>query len=106
VARLLEFTHSINQSFAQIGTVAFCVAIVLWSIAMTRTAEFPVWPGVYGLVSSAVILGALVLGYVDLELHGFIVITFAQVIWLIGAGLCLLRTGAATTETRALCEFA
>ena len=89
---LLDYSHSINQAFAQIGAVAFCVAVVLWSVAMIRRRVFPVGLAVYGLVSSFVILATLVLGFVDLELHGFILITFAQVIWFLGAGISLARS--------------
>jgi hypothetical protein len=88
---LLDYSHSINQAFAQIGAVAFCVAIVLWSVAMLRGRVFPVGLAIYGLASSVVIFAALILGFLDLELHGFILITFAQVIWFGGAGISLIQ---------------
>ena len=63
---LLDFTHSINQAFAQIGAVAFCVAILLWSVAMIRRRVFPVGLAVYGLVSNVAILTALVLSLIHI----------------------------------------
>ena len=88
---LMSYTHSINQAFARIGAVAFCAAILLWSGEIWKKRTLPLSLAAYGFISSIVILIALIAGQLDLELHGFRVITLAQAIWFVIAGVSLSR---------------
>jgi hypothetical protein len=78
---LLSYTHSLNQGFAQIGTVSASVAILLWSIVLLSAQPFRLFIGVFGSLLGLVILGALFSGTLNLELHGFRLITLGQAIW-------------------------
>ncbi len=88
---LAEYTHMINQAFAKIGAVASCVAIVLWSALMVKSGALSRAVGLYGLFIGIVTAIAIVTGTLDLELHGFRLITFTQAIWFIAIGILLWR---------------
>lgn len=92
---LINYTHSLNQGFARIGAVAFSVAIFSWSLVAIRTRTLPIALALYGLISSGAIIVALVIGYLNLDLHGFRVITLIQSLWFFAAGVVLWRAGSA-----------
>ena len=96
---LMSYTHSLNQGFARVGATAFSIAIFLWSLVAIRTRTLPIALVIYGLVSAGAIVVAVVLGYLDLELHGFRVITLIQSLWFFVAGVVLWRAGKATTPS-------
>jgi hypothetical protein len=87
----MSYTHSINQAFAKIGAVAFCLAILLWSTVILKNRVMPLGLGIYGVLSSIAIVVTILIGKLDVELHGFRVITLAQAIWFVAAGICLWR---------------
>lgn len=89
---LMAYTHTINQGFARIGTIAFSAAIFLWSIVIVKERAMPVGLGIYGLVSAIAIVIGVVSGRLDLELHGFRIVTLIQAIWFFTAGLFLWKT--------------
>ena len=89
---LLSYTHTINQGFAQIGAVGFCVAIIIWSIALIRRRALNLVLGIYGILLGIAVIVALVSGVAELELHGgFEFITLGQSIWFILAAVLLWR---------------
>jgi len=96
---LISYTHSLNQGFARVGAVAFSVAIFLWSLVAMRTRTLPIALVIYGLVTAGALIVAVVLGYLDLELHGFRVITLIQSLWFLAAGVILWRAGSAITPS-------
>jgi hypothetical protein len=89
---MMNFTHSLNQAFARVGAIAFSATIFLWSLAAMRARTLPIALAVYGLVSSGAIVIGIFLGYLDLELAGFRVITLLQSLWFAVAGIVLWRT--------------
>ena len=90
---LVDYTHSINQSFAQIGAVGASVAILLWSFVMIKRRLLSVALGIYGLLLALIIVICLFAGKLNLELHGFRIITLAQSTWFLIAGIFLWRPG-------------
>jgi hypothetical protein len=88
---LMHYTHNVNQGFAQIGTVGSSIAIVLWSISIVGRRLFPIAIGIYGILLGLAILIALFAGALNLELHGFRIITLSQAIWFILAAIFLWR---------------
>jgi hypothetical protein len=86
---LFGYTHSLNQGFAEIGTVSSSVAILLWSIVLITKEPFRLFVGIFGSLLGVVILGALFSGTLNLELHGFRLITLGQVLWFILAARLL-----------------
>lgn len=100
---LIGYTHSLNQGFAQIGTVASCVAIILWSIAIMKRSGLPLAVGVYGLLIGVVVIGAIFSGVLNTELHGFRIITFGQSLWFIITAILLWRASEMPTPAIARC---
>ena len=89
---LAEYTHLINQAFAKIGAIASCLAIVLWSVLILKSRALGRAIGMYGLLVGAVTVIGIVTGLLDLELHGFRLITFTQAIWFIATGIFLWQS--------------
>jgi hypothetical protein len=88
---LMEYNHFINQGFAQIGAVGSSLAIVIWSIVMVTRRTFPIAIGIYGFLLGIAIVVALIAGQLNLEVHGFGLITFTQALWFILAATFLWR---------------
>lgn len=88
---LAEYTHMINQGFAKIGAIASCVAIALWSFLIAKNGTLKRAIGLYGLLIGIITIIAIVTGSLDLELHGFRLITFSQAIWFVATGVFLWR---------------
>lgn len=89
---LMTYNHSINQGFACVGTVAFSVAILFWSILIIKRQTLPIALGIYGIISAIAVVVSLFAGLLDLDLHGFRIITLVQAIWFFLAGMFLWRT--------------
>ncbi len=88
---LLDYNYFLNQAFARVYVVASFAAIFLWSLAIVRTRALPAGVGVYGLVMAPVAILAVVSGHVRLGVHGFGLIMLVQGLWLVAAGVRLLR---------------
>ena len=99
---LMEYTHSINQGFARIGAVGSSLAIILWSVTILTRRQLHYALGIYGVLVGLAILVALFAGGLDLELHGFRIITFAQSVWFIIAAILLWRSSATQNPAAAL----
>ncbi len=63
-----------------------------WSVVILKERTWAMALGIYGLVLGCAIVVALIAGGLDLELHGFRVITLTQAIWFIAAGIFLWRS--------------
>jgi hypothetical protein len=88
---LLDYNYWLNQAFARVYVVASFTAIFLWSLAIVRTRALGAVVGVYGLVMAPVAILAVVAGHVRLGVHGFGLIMIVQGLWLVAAGVGLLR---------------
>jgi hypothetical protein len=95
---LMEYNFLINQAFAKIFVVASCTAIALWSFLMVKGRALSIGLGAYGLLLALVIVVAMIGGALSLDVHGFGLIVFCQAIWLILAGVFLIRTGPARSR--------
>ena len=93
----LHYNHAINQAFAQIGAIGFSIPILLWSFVSLRNQTLPLALAVYGFVAAIGTVLAIVTGSLSLDLHGFRVITLAQAIWFIFAGIVLWRSARPAT---------
>lgn len=90
-AALADFGFHLNQGFATVDVVASCVAVLLWSAAILRTARLPAALGWLGLVASALLLVAFAVGHLRPDVHGFGLLTFVQSAWLAAVGVALCR---------------
>ena len=81
----------INQAFAKIFVVASSAAIGLWSCMIVRGRVLPMALGIYGVLVAGGVLIGMMSGHLSLDAHGFGLIIFSQAIWLVTAGICLMR---------------
>lgn len=84
---LSRYTFLVNQAFARILTLGTSVAILLWSVSLSRPATLRS----YGLVSSVLIIGAVGTASLRLDLHAFAIVTLLHGIWYFAVGVLMLR---------------
>ncbi|HEX4824711.1 MAG TPA: hypothetical protein VFV19_10375 [Candidatus Polarisedimenticolaceae bacterium] len=88
---LLEYTHALNQGYARVNVGATSVGMLLFSIAILKTRLMPRALGILGAVVGAVVLVALLAGHFRLDVHGYGLVILLQTIWLVWAGIVLMR---------------
>jgi hypothetical protein len=88
---VLRYSFSINHAFDYIYTGGFCIAMMLWSIAILFTRKLPVWVAYLGIVIS---IGAIVLvisGIAGLDLMGFRIFVTSIILWIVAVGTIMAR---------------
>ena len=90
-AQLLKLCMLYNQALARLGAVAMSVGITAWSLDLVRAAGAERALGVFGVVIGLASAGALILGALQLDVHGMMLVLVLQVIWTTGVGVLLLR---------------
>jgi hypothetical protein len=91
-AQLLDLCMLFNQALARLGAVAMSVGITAWSVDLVRGAGAERALGVFGVAIGLGSAGALILGALQLDVHGMMLVLLLQVIWTTGVGVLLLRT--------------
>ena len=91
-AQLLHLCILFNQALARLGAVAMSVGITAWSVDLVRGAGAERALGVFGVAIGLGSAGALILGALQLDVHGMMLVLLLQVIWTTGVGVLLLRT--------------
>lgn len=91
-SQLLKLCMLFNQALAHLGAVAMSVGIAAWSLDLVRGAGAERALGVFGVAIGLGSAGALILGAVQLDVHGMMLVLLLQVIWTTGVGVLLLRT--------------
>jgi len=91
-AQLLHLCVLFNQALARLGAVAMSVGITAWSVDLVRGAGAERALGVFGVAIGLGSAGALILGALQLDVHGMMLVLLLQVIWTTGVGVLLLRT--------------
>jgi hypothetical protein len=90
--QLLRLCMLLNQALAHLGAVAMSVGITAWSLDLVRGAGAERALGVFGVAIGLGSAGALILGALQLDVHGMMLVLVLQVIWTTGVGVLLLRT--------------
>lgn len=93
-----RYNGQVNQAFARVFVVASAAAIVLWSIAITRSGALARALGWYGCLLGPVTLVAVFPGHLRLDPHGFGLIVLGQALWFVGVGVELWRAKDATSS--------
>lgn len=88
---VISYSSSLNHAFDYILIGGLCEAILLWSIAILRTGIFPKWVSYLGILTGLGFLGALISGFVLVDLHGFRIFIFGIVLWILAIGFLLQR---------------
>ena len=91
-AQLLDLCMLFNQALARLGAVAMSVGITAWSVDLVRGTGAERALGVFGVAIGLGSAGALILGALQLDVHGMMLVLLLQVIWTTGVGVLLLRT--------------
>ena len=89
---ILRYGFAINQAFDVIFIIFLSAAVIIWSVAILRSKKMPVWLAVFGLVAGSAAIIALASGVVLTHLQGFRFFMAGFILWLICAGIQLLRT--------------
>ncbi|MDH3494712.1 MAG: hypothetical protein OEM82_14250 [Acidobacteriota bacterium] len=89
--QILRYGFSVNQAFDVIFIIFVSAAVVIWSIAILKSKNFPAWLGVFGLLAGSLALITLASGFVLTQLSGFRVFMAGFILWLVAAGYFLLR---------------
>ncbi len=88
---VLQFAWQLNQAAAGFGTIAYAVAIGLWSADLAAARGFARIVGAYGLLLAVVVAVAVGSGKLSLDVSGFGMALAAFSLWQIGAGAVLWR---------------
>ena len=88
---ILRYSFAINHAFDYIYTVAFCLAILSWSIAILITKRLPVWLGWLGILVSVFAAVIFFSGMAVNNLQGFRVFVTSMVVWILLVGIVLCR---------------
>lgn len=88
-----RYNGDLNQAFALVFVVASSVAILLWSLAILRSANLARGLGTYGCILAPIAMLAVLSGHLRLDVHGFGAIILGQAIWFVSAGMQLFKTG-------------
>ncbi len=86
-----SYTGMLNQGYARVNVVAAAVAILLWSAAIIRSGRMSVASGWAGAVVGLTVLAGFFSGHLQLDVHGFGLITFLESGWMIWLGVQLWR---------------
>ena len=78
---LFAYTGLMNQAFARILVIGTSVAIILWSSTLKSAALR--W---YGIVSSALIILAVISALLPLNVHGYGLVVLLQALWFFTVG--------------------
>ena len=90
-AQLLDLCMLFNQALARLGAVAMSVGITAWSLDLVRSAGAQRVLGVFGMAIGLGSAGAPILGALQLDVHGMMLVLVLQAIWTTGVGVLLLR---------------
>lgn len=88
----MRYTFMINGAFSNIYVAFSSMAVAVWSIAILREKVFPRALGIYGIVTGAGFLAALLTGNLGHTIHSFGSFVLGQAIWLIWAAVRLRTT--------------
>jgi len=89
---LMWYNIHLNQVFAKVMVGASSVAIGLWSVDILRTGAMRRGVAVYGCIIAVAVFGALISGWLKMDIHGFGGVVLLQAIWLIAIGAELRNT--------------
>jgi hypothetical protein len=90
---ILRYSFAVNHAFDYVYTVAFCLAILCWSIAILRTKKLPIWIGWLGIVLSFIAAGIFISGVAVNNLQGFRLFVGSIVVWILLVGIDLYKAG-------------
>lgn len=88
---LLAMLGSANQVLADFGVLAYGIAMVGLSVELVTKGGMNRAVGLLGIVSGLVFMGGILTGHIVLDVHGMTLVLAALCLWIIAAGVQLLR---------------
>jgi hypothetical protein len=88
---ILRYGSAMNHAFDYMYTVAFCLAILCWSISIIHTRKLAVWIGWVGIVLSLAVAAFFISGVAVNNLEGFRIFITSIVVWILVVGVGLWR---------------
>ncbi len=97
---ILKYNSTLNHAFDYIFIGATCLAILLWSVAILRTKNFPVWLAYFGILLNVGFLMGLLLDFNFVNLYGFRIFIFSLVGWIVAAGFLMIKSKNVVSSSR------
>jgi hypothetical protein len=88
---MMRYSAAVNHAFDYMYTVAFCLAILCWSISIIITRKMAVWMGWVGVVISLAVAAFFIGGVAVNNLEGFRLFVTGIVVWILVAGVGMWR---------------
>ena len=97
--RLMQFCYYLASSLSRVYVTGMAVALLLWSWAAWRTGFDRGLPWIGGAIA-LIAIGAQFSGHLRMTVHDVMVLAAGQGVWLVWAGLALIRTRPASAATQ------
>jgi hypothetical protein len=91
ITQLATFAALFNQAFARCAAVLMSAGIAAWSLELLRGSVAARVVGGFGLLTGIGCALALVVGVLQLDVHGMSAVLGLQSVWTVGVGYVLLR---------------
>lgn len=88
---LLGYNMTLNHAFDYIFIGGVCLAIMAWSIVITRSNIFPRWVAYFGLITCTLVVCSLFARVIFVDLKGFRIFISGLVVWMMIIGVLLKR---------------
>jgi hypothetical protein len=88
---VMRYGFAINEAFDYVYTIAFCIAIGCWSVAIIYTKKLPAWIGWLGLLVCIATICIFFSGIVLNHLSGFRLSVSVIIAWILLVGIELIR---------------
>jgi hypothetical protein len=89
---ILKYNASLNHAFDYIYMCAFCLSMLFWSLVILRTKKLSLWIAYLGIALCILIISLFISGFTLTDLNGFRVFVSGSVLWIVLAGVLLIRT--------------
>lgn len=90
LALFINFSHVLNQTFANIGSLAMSGGILAWGIGLVHDRGWPRIVGGIGILAGVAPAVALVAGGLRLDVHGMMLVVLVQALFNLGIGALLV----------------
>ncbi|MGX1928867.1 hypothetical protein [Flagellimonas sp. 2504JD4-2] len=88
---ILSYNRALNHSFDYILIAGMFISTFLWSLAIWLTKVLPRWLAYLGITLFVIGVVAVISGFYFLNVSGFRILIYGWVIWIVGAGIAMLK---------------
>ena len=91
-AQMSRLCWAFNQTLAATGLILLSLGIAAWSLHLLHERGRARALGAYGLLATLICIGGYATGAFVLDVHGMVILICTHTLWLVGAGLLMLRS--------------